>query len=183
MSRNIPQNAQPNSVTPLPEKKSEEPVIPSLFSFDTHKPVISSTEAVRPVQSSSQFAAKQFGPSRPGNFVPEIVEDPVQAIPEVPVETNIINTSGKRTRKRGRDEIPDASGLVEFNVDEFYAENMAHGNMSEDIKRPVKAVGSSRQQHQLSSLIRSAQQRQAGLQEMYAQQKRTKKEVGSKYGF
>lgn len=92
-----------------------------------------------------------------------------------------------RTRKHPASSVTGNSNnnpaIIDFSMDDFYqtnAELRAQGLLDES-KRPVKAIGGGR--HQLTTLLRSAQTNKEGLEEMYAQNRRTKKEAGSKYGF
>lgn len=77
----------------------------------------------------------------------------------------------------------EAVNVVDFSVDKFYQtnEDLRQKGLLEESKRPVQAVGSGR--HQLKSLVESAQQNREGLEDMFAKNRRTKSEAGSKYGF
>lgn len=88
---------------------------------------------------------------------------------------------GRNNRKRHQDTQSPAE-VVDFSVDDFYErnrlDNALEGNKTTNV---VRAIGGGK--HQLSSLLRSAQNNREGLEEMFLQNKKTKKEAGSKYGF
>lgn len=150
--------------------------IPSLFSFDTSK-------SIKPTSIST---VPSYGPSQPANLpsVPSHAETIPQIIPQTITHTQLPLPHPKKKR-RGEPDI-DPSAIIDFNVDEFYKSNLdARGgaaNMAtSQINRPVKTVASGK--HQLSSLVKSARENQDGLEEMFSNNRKTKKEIGSKYGF
>lgn len=75
------------------------------------------------------------------------------------------------------------SKVIDFSIDEFYDNNeeLRKQGAFDSSKLPVRAIGSGR--HQLTSLIRSAESNKEGLEEMFIQNKRAKREAGNKYGF
>lgn len=87
------------------------------------------------------------------------------------------------SRKRHNLHNSEPGEVIDFSMDEFYKTNadLRKQGLLDESKRPVQAIGSGR--HQLTSLLRSAQNNLEGLEEMYAQNRRTKKDAGSKYGF
>jgi hypothetical protein len=89
---------------------------------------------------------------------------------------------GRNSRKRHRQAGGQAAEVIDFSVDAFYEKNREfneqEGNKPTNV---VRAIGGGK--HQLSSLLRSAQNNREGLEQMFLQNKRTKKEAGSKYGF
>ncbi|KAK9476723.1 mitotic checkpoint regulator, MAD2B-interacting-domain-containing protein [Lipomyces japonicus] len=85
---------------------------------------------------------------------------------------------GRRNRRNRNEQIK----VVDYNVNDEYKRNeqlIASGALH--TVQPVRSVGGGR--HQLRGLINSATAQQEGLEEQFAQGRRTKKEVGSKYGF
>lgn len=174
ISKPVARQAPPKS-TPAPT-----PAIPSLFSFDAAPaPKLGSRGATTFQRAPPQPA----GPSRPLNDPAEEQEVPHPQEPVSAPEPAAEPPAKKRRRDRYGDDVPDADAMIDFRVDDFYAQNLAANTITDDIRRPVKSVGSSRQQHQLGNLIRTAQQNEAGLQEKHAQLRRMQKEAGSKYGF
>ncbi|KAK6543779.1 hypothetical protein TWF694_000511 [Orbilia ellipsospora] len=73
--------------------------------------------------------------------------------------------------------------LVDFNVDEEYANNEAARKAGElaPEKNVVRSIKPGK--HQLTSLLNAAQSQRAALEESFAQGRRNKKEAGSKYGW
>lgn len=89
---------------------------------------------------------------------------------------------GRNSRKRHLQGGSQAAEVIDFSVDDFYEKNRElneqEGNKPTNV---VRAIGGGK--HQLSSLLRSAQNNREGLEEMFLQNKRTKKDASSKYGF
>lgn len=159
------------------EISTEPTTVPSLFSFE---PVANSRPKLAPV-----------GPMKPD--LPSLNQQPIsQPIVETVDQPIIQDTPQPPPNKRTNNnpyQLPsdiDSLPIIDFNVDQFYKSNMdAQGgaaNMAtHQINRPVRAVASGK--HQLSSLIRSAYENRDGLEEMFAANRKTKKDIGSKYGF
>ncbi|KAF3915419.1 hypothetical protein AA313_de0209168 [Arthrobotrys entomopaga] len=73
--------------------------------------------------------------------------------------------------------------LVDFNVDQEYANNEAARKAGElaPEKNVIRSIKPGK--HQLTSLLNAAQSQRTALEESFAQGRRNKKESGSKYGF
>lgn len=162
--------------------------MPSLFSFDSTSNAKNVREAVSsygpsvPSNIPAQFSIPQSSPSQMNTTNPSAFINTTSA----PKEQSTSSGKPKRRDPFSAPEGIDTDSLVTFNVDEFYQSNLdAHGGATQmaghQINRPVRAVASGK--HQLSSLIKSAQENREGLEEMFANNRKTKKEIGSKYGF
>lgn len=79
--------------------------------------------------------------------------------------------------------IPKGVNVVDFDLDEFYEENekLSQAGLLEESKRPVGSVAGGK--HQITTLLRSAQQNHQGLEEMHAEGRRNKREARAKHGF
>lgn len=79
--------------------------------------------------------------------------------------------------------IPKNANIVDFNLDDFYDENekLRQAGLLEESKRPVASVAGGK--HQITTLLRSAQQNQQGLEEMHAEGRKNKREARAKHGF
>lgn len=190
-------NPQPVSTVPnkTPELKAAviagpKKVLPVLFSGinieqETNEPELESTShgAYQPLmieQEESKFG-NEHNLVQPALFTES---EPVTTEQQPDVVSEILSKHelGRNNRKRHRFQEAQSAEVVNFSVDEFYEknrlDNALEGNKTTNV---VRAIGGGK--HQLSSLLRSAQNNREGLEEMFLQNKRTKKEAGSKYGF
>lgn len=96
-------------------------------------------------------------------------------------EDTVAQTSAKN-RSKNR-EFENLANLEEFSVDAFTQESerlKAEGKLDE-YKRPMTAIGGGK--HQITSLLRQAQDNKEQLEASYSQQRVNAKESGAKYGF
>ena len=86
---------------------------------------------------------------------------------------------------RGRNNMPDISQIVTFDVNTEYASNTLLAR-SEEAQRvagvnPVRSIAPGK--HQLTQLLNAAQQQKGALEEAFAEGKRNRREAGGKYGW
>lgn len=186
-------------LTPTPEPTKAKLNLPSLFGIETagkakQGPALPATDAAdyKPImlENEEEETATEDAPGLGDEMYNEQVHDGRHT--DEPTAGDASNslvaeiTKHELGNARSRKAAAAAAGaptVVDFSVADFYATNAslkAQGMLDEN-KRPVKAIGGGR--HQLTTLLRSAQTNQEGLEQMYAENRRTKKEAGSKYGF
>ncbi|KAG5356421.1 hypothetical protein CJU89_6163 [Yarrowia sp. B02] len=89
----------------------------------------------------------------------------------------------RKNRSKDREFENLANNIQEFSVDAFTQESerlKAEGKLDE-YRRPLTAIGGGK--HQITSLLRQAQDNKEQLEASYSQNRLTQKESGAKYGF
>lgn len=198
--------SEPLSISPAelvePVRPKQKLSLPSLFGLETPTSSRVKPGPSLPTDNSATTAASEYQPimleptitpheiSTMESF-PETVDPTPSTLDQDDVMAEITKHELGNSRKRaaaaaaaaGNNNTRATSEIIDFSMDDFYQNNqdLRQQGQLDEFKRPVKAIGGGR--HQLTSLLRSAQSNKEGLEEMYAQNRRTKKETGSKYGF
>jgi hypothetical protein len=184
---NSGQSSEKGSSKTVKKVPSQEmPALPPLFSFQASPTVAPSASSAeyRPLMISEETTTsnEELDDEAVQNVKGEAHLLSLDTLAETTgVGVSEINKFESRHNRARRSQQPIE--VVDFKVDEFYEANeelRSRGDFN-NIKRPVQAVGAGR--HQLSTLLRSAQQNREGLEETFSRGKRNKREAGKKYGF
>lgn len=98
------------------------------------------------------------------------------AQPEIPVTTDIVEESV--------DDKEEEPNVINFNADDFYRENavrLAQGHFSDSNEHRIHALAGGR--HQITSLLRNAQQNQEAVERQSFQNHKKRKDTKAKYAF
>lgn len=110
----------------------------------------------------------------------EIIQPAFQA-GETVAEGDLSQVS-KKSKSKDR-EFHNLANLQEFSIDQFTEESerlKAEGKLDE-FKRPMTSIGGGK--HQISTLLRQAQDNKEHLEATFAQNRKTQQESGAKYAF